>query len=296
MLAWPLVLAGVIQRTKAKWSGRLGQPLFQTFHDLVRLMRKRPVYSETTTPVFSIAPYVVLATALATAAIVPVLGSHPLVAFPFDFVFVAYAWGLGRVAIMLAALDTGSPFEGMGASREATFSALVEPALFLAIGTLGLATGASSLGAMLDLHGTSPALAIVRIGSLVALVILLQIESKRIPVDDPATHLELTMVHEVMILDHSGPDLAAMQYAAAVKLSVSASMIAMLVNPLARFGAIAGTIGHLAITVVVAIAIGTIESLVARLRLRAVPAYVAVAIGGAVVALFAAVWRAGGGA
>ncbi len=147
----------------------------------------------------------------------------------------AYLWGLGRIFLMLSALDTGSSFEGMGASREATYAALVEPALFLALGTLAAATGRTSFaehprrGVRHAGRRSSSAWA-----CSLTLFILLQVETARVPVDDPATHLELTMIHEVMILDHGGPDLAAVQYAAAMKLTLCAALVAGLLNPVRR--------------------------------------------------------------
>jgi formate hydrogenlyase subunit 4 len=145
LLVMPFLLTGTINRVKSLWSGRRGPPLFQSAFDVLRLLRKTSVYSATTTPIFRIAPWVFLLTGLGSAAITPLLGSQPLVSFPFDFVWFAYVWALGRVALMLAALDTGSSFEGMGAAREATFSTLLEPALFLVLGALCLSSGTHTL-------------------------------------------------------------------------------------------------------------------------------------------------------
>jgi formate hydrogenlyase subunit 4 len=266
------MVAGLIVRTKAWWSGRRGAPILQTLWDLLRLARKTPVYSGTTTLVFRTGPYVALGSALVASLVVPIAGVPPL-AFAGDFVFFAYAWGLGRVALMLGALDTGSPFEGMGASREATFSTLLEPALFLIVGALWLASGETSLAAMLHHHGPWPAGLGLSVLVVASLVVLLQVESSRMPVDDPTTHLELTMVHEVMILDHSGPDLAALQAASAVKLVTGTALIAaVLVPPWLPAPAVA--VLHVLTSLLLAVAVGTVESTFARLRLRAVPAYV----------------------
>jgi len=295
LLASPILVVGVINRTKARWAGRKGPPLVQTFHDLVRLTRKRPVYSGTTTAVFWVAPYVMLATAAVSGLIVPMLGVGSPLSFRYDFVFFAYLWGLGRMALMLGALDTGSAFEGMGASREATFSALVEPAMFLSLGTLGSMAGASSFSQMLTFHGADPAVVVVRVGCTIAMTVLLQVESARMPVDDPTTHLELTMVHEVMILDHSGPDLAAMEYGAGLKLAAGSALLASLINP---FGAgsprLLVAAAHLALMLLIAVLVGTTESTIARLRLSAVPRYLLAALFGAVLALLASIWRTGG--
>lgn len=295
LLVMPLFLAGVIQRVKSLWSGRKGQPLLQPTYDVFRLLRKSSVYSETTTPVFRIAPWVFLVTAIGSAAVTPLLGTRALASFPFDFVCLAYLWALGRVAIMLAALDTGSPFEGMGSAREATFSTLLEPAIFLVAGALSLRSGTHTLRDALIPHATAgDGSSLVWLGSVVALFIVLTVENARMPVDDPTTHLELTMVHEVMVLDHSGPELAAIQYGAALKLYVGASMLATLLNPWARGGGLAASAAYVALCIAIAVVVGTVESLTARLRLRTVPKYILVAMVAASVALLATAWRTGG--
>lgn len=290
----PFFLSGVIQRVKSLWSGRKGPPIFQLASDVLRLLRKSSVYSTTTTAVFRIGPYVVLATAAASAFVAPLLGSAPVVSFPFDFVWLAYVWGLGRVALMLAALDTGSSFEGMGAAREATFSTLLEPALFLVVGALGLRSGTHTLHEALTPRFDGGASVLVWIAAVVALTIILQVETSRVPVDDPSTHLELTMVHEVMILDHSGRDLAALHVGAALKLFVGSAMLATLLNPWSGSGTALSAVVHLGMCTVVAIVIGTVESLIARFKLRAVPQYVVVALSSGVIALLATAWRVGG--
>jgi formate hydrogenlyase subunit 4 len=291
LLLLPLLLSGWIQRVKALWSGRKGPPLLQPAYDVARLLRKVPVYSSTTTPVFRIGPWFLLATTLGSAALVPLSGLRSLASFPFDFVWFAYAWGLGRVALMLAALDTGSAFEGMGSAREATFSTLLEPVLFLVAAALCLKSGVHTLDGALrsDLGGSAW---LLRACAALALALVLQVESARMPVDDPTTHLELTMVHEVMVLDHSGPDLAAVQIAAATKLFIGSSLIATLLNPWAASGGLWAVGAQLLLSFAVATAVGTIESLIARLKLRLVPSYIALALGSGSVALLLGAWGA----
>ena len=296
LLLLPIPLLGLVNRTRALWAGRKGPRLLQTWHDLRRLLRKRPVYAAVTTLVFRAGPLVLLATTLVSGLLAPVLGAPAAVSFPYDFVLFAYLWGLGRFALMAAALDAGSSFEGMGASREATYAALVEPALFLALGTLAAATGRTTFAELLQLGWDSPAQVAIGAGVLAALVVVLQVEAARVPVDDPATHLELTMIHEVMVLDHAGPELAAVQYAAAVKLTLCAAIIATLLNPLrAADGALAAAAANLALTAAVAVAVGTVESLVARLKLRAVPQLILVGGAAAGLSLLATAWWQGGG-
>jgi len=294
LLVMPFVLTGVIIRVKALWAGRRGPPLLQPAWDALRLLRKTPVYSDVSTPVFRAAPWVLLLTSAGSALVTPLLGTTPVFSFGFDFVVLAYAWGLGRVALMLAALDTGSAFEGMGAAREATFATLVEPALFLVVGALGLFSHTSSLHEALALKVTGGASALAWASAVVALVVVLQAETARLPVDDPTTHLELTMVHEVMVLDHSGPDLAAIQVGNALKLTVGTAAVATLLNPLAGEGTLASALLTLALSLGVAVVLGTVESLIARFKLRTVPQYLAVAIAAGVLALLAATWRTGG--
>ncbi len=294
LLVMPFLLTGLINRVKSLWSGRKGPPIFQSFFDLRRLFSKTPVYSTTSTMVFRIAPFVLLATAAGSALIVPLLGSLPLISFPFDFVWFAYVWGLGRVAIMLAALDTGSSFEGMGAAREATFSTLLEPALFLVLGALCIETGTHSLHAALVLHPHDGISAVIWFASILALLIVLQVETSRMPVDDPGTHLELTMVHEVMTLDHCGPELACIQWGSALKLMVGASILATLLNPWSGSNSFAAMLMNLGLSAAVAVVIGTVESLMARLRLRTVPKYIVISLVAGAVALLATTWRLGG--
>jgi formate hydrogenlyase subunit 4 len=289
----PVVLVGLVNRVKARWAGRLGPPILQLAFDAWRLARKTPVYSEVTTAVFRLGPVVVLVTSLASACIVPVAGVAPLVSFPLDFVWLAYLWSLGRVALMLAALDTGSSFEGMGASREATFATLLEPVLFLVAGALCLHSGARDLaGALAPTLDGAPAL-LMWLASIVALLVVVQVEASRLPVDDPSTHLELTMVHEVMILDHSAGELLQLQLAAALKMYLAISVVAALLNPLAGTGSAATVAVHLALCAALAVAIGLTESLIARLKLRVVPQYIVVGLVAAGVALLAMLGRGG---
>jgi formate hydrogenlyase subunit 4 len=266
------LLFGVINRTKAFLAGRRGQPLLQIYFDLWKLLRKGAVYSRTTTWLFRAGPMVGLAAALIAATLVP-LGNFPaLIAFPADFLLFAGLLGLMRFFTVVAALDTGSSFEGMGASREVFFSALTEPALFVVLATLARQTGQLSLSTMFepvsgaDWLRAGPVLALV----VIALMIVLLAENTRIPVDDPNTHLELTMIHEVMVLDHGGPDFAFILYSAALKLWLFAALVAGIVLPatdnawLNLLLALGGMFG-------LAVVIGVIESVMARLRLLVVP-------------------------
>ncbi|MDO8944965.1 MAG: NADH-quinone oxidoreductase subunit H [Burkholderiaceae bacterium] len=277
-LTMPLLMVGLINRTKSLWAGRKGPPLLQSAWDLLRLLRKRPVYSAVTTPLFPAGAWVVLTASLAAALIAPLFGSEAPLQFDHDFIVFAYTLSLARIFLMLSAMDVGSSFEGMGAAREATFTAFIEPALFLLLGTACLVTGQTSFAGLLgQLHASAPYPILVAPMVLI-LFVLLQAEAARVPVDDPSTHLELTMVHEVMILDHSGPELAAMQYASAIKISIYAGLIAVLLNPFNLASSpLAAILSSLLIMAIVAVAIGCVESLVARLPMRLVPRYLLLA-------------------
>lgn len=272
LLLAPLLL-GVVNRTKALFAGRRGQPLLQAYFDLAKLLGKGATYSHTTTWVFRLGPVVGLAAVVAALTLMPLGGMPAAIAFPGDLLLFAYLLALQRFLTVTAALDTGSSFEGMGASREVLFSALAEPALFLALAALVRETGALSLTALVGTVALptwlvqGPALGLVA----VALFVVLLAENSRIPVDDPNTHLELTMIHEVMVLDHSGPDFAFILYAAALKLWLFAALVASLVFPLRTGNAWVDGIGTVLGIGVAGVAVGVVESVLARLRLVRVP-------------------------
>jgi formate hydrogenlyase subunit 4 len=278
VLTLPILLVGVVNRTKSWWVGRRGPGLLQSFWDLRRLGSKRAVVSNTASALFSAGPYVVLVCSLFAASMVPMFGRFAPLQFSFDFVAVAYTLGLARILLMLCAMDVGSSFEGMGAAREASFSSFAEPALFLLLGTACAATGLRSFADVIGGLHQSASSAYVVAPLVLALFILLQTEAARVPVDDPLTHLELTMIHEVMVLDHSGPELAAMQYAAALKMTLYASLIAALLNPFDPLVLpVAAVLFSLAAMLGVGVAVGCVESLSARLPMRWVPRYVLLA-------------------
>ena len=268
----PLLL-GVINRTKAVFAGRRGAPLLQAYSDLAKLLRKGAVYSRTTTWIFRAAPSVGLASVVAAMALVPVAGASAPLAFAGDLILFAYCLGLMRFFTVVAALDTGSAFEGMGASREVEFSAIAEPALILGIAALARVTGSLSLSGIFSglaapaWHAAGPALVLV----CVALLIVFLAENARIPVDDPNTHLELTMIHEVMILDYSGPDLAFILYGASLKLWVLGALIVDLVLSSLGLAGAAALAGFALGMGLLAVGVGVIESVMARLSLLKVP-------------------------
>jgi formate hydrogenlyase subunit 4 len=266
------LLSGVINRTKAFFAGRRGPPLLQTYFDLWKLLQKGAVYSRTTTWLFRAGPIIGLAATLTAAMLMPLGKAPALIAFPADFLLFAGLLGMARFFIVVAALDTGSSFEGMGASREVFFSALAEPALLVALATLARQANTLSLSSMFGpvsgVHWlqAGPVLMLV----VIALMILLLAENARIPVDDPNTHLELTMIHEVMVLDHGGPDLAFVLYSSALKLWLFAALMAGMILPATGNSALSLLLAAGGM-LVVAVVVGVIESVMARLRLVIVP-------------------------
>ncbi len=279
LLGLPPLLLGVIGKTKALFAGRVGPPLLQPYYDLAKLFQKGSVFSTTTTWVFRAGPVVGLATALLAGLLVP-FGSHSApISFSGDLILFAYLFGLGRFFTASAALDTGSAFEGMGAAREVTFSCLAEPALFFGFLVLAKLSGSLSLTTMLD--GPFPSGWGVAGASLVlvaaSLFIVLLVENSRIPFDDPNTHLELTMIHEVMVLDHSGPAFGMILYGAAMKLFVMSALLLRIVAPLESGNAWTDWGIFVAGMLVLAVLIGVVESVMARFRLVFVPTFLVAA-------------------
>ena len=273
VLVLPPLLMSVIAKTKARFGGRVGPPWLQPYFDLHKLIQKNAVYSKTTTWIFRAGPIISLAALLRAATLVPVLSNESLLGFSGDVILLAYLFALGRMFTVLAAMDTGSSFEGMGAAREVTFGAMSEPALFLAFVVMAVATKSLQLSQMVgpsllpEWSIAGPAMILV-VG---ALLVVLLTEACRVPVDDPATHLELTMIHEVMVLDHSGPEFAFITYGAALKFTLLGSILVhaaiphpdglTVLSPPLRVLELGG----------LALIVGIIESVMARLRLNRIP-------------------------
>jgi formate hydrogenlyase subunit 4 len=273
MLLMPPLLLGVINKTKALFAGRKGPPVLQLYYDLIKLARKSVVISRTTTWIFVAAPVITLTGIVMAGLLVPLGPFHAPISFTGDLILFAYLLAVGRFFTTTAALDTGSPFEGMGAAREVTFACLSEPALFFALLVLAQMSGSLMLGDLLHAplatgsQGESASLVLVAIG----LFILLLAENSRIPVDDPNTHLELTMIHEVMVLDHSGPLLGLILYGAAIKLFVFSAVLLHILFPF-QSGSSWLDWGLFMVEMLgVAVAVGVVESVMARLQMRHVP-------------------------
>lgn len=280
LLLAPL-LKGVINRVKAVFGGRKGRPLLQLYYDLYKLWNKRPVYSHTTTWFFRAAPSAGLAAGALALCVLPFGALGAVISFSGDFLFLGGLFAAARFTLMLSALDTGSAFEGMGAAREALFSAMAEPIFLFCLVILGFTVQQHSLAGMLG--GIAPEVWFANWPSYLmiaaSLFLLLLPENCRIPADDPNTHLELTMIHEVMILDHSGPDLAFLEYASALKLWTFCLLIAGVTVPV-LYGAMpsgnpTAAALSVAVTLIVVFAVGGlvgfVESVMARFRMERVP-------------------------
>jgi formate hydrogenlyase subunit 4 len=286
-LAWALflasapLLAGIVNKLKARLSGRFGPTVFQPYYELLRLARKETVYSTSAGFMSRLAPVIVWSTVAFATLLLP-LGRPAAVSFSGDIILFAYLLALGRFFQILAALDVASSFEGMGASREARFAVFAEPIFFFTIGSLAIVTRHYSFETILSGISWGDPLFVVFVSvGVLSLFFLMMAECSRMPVDDPNTHLELTMIHEVMILDASGFDLMLYQYAASLKLLLYATLAALLLNPFGVLGPALGLLVFGAALVALAAALALIETLMARFRLVLVPQFLlfATAIG-----------------
>lgn len=259
--------SGIIIRTKSIASGRKGPGLLQPIKDVIRLFKKGSVYSETSSFIFQIGPSIYFASIIMAAMVVPFENNNGLISFNGDFIFFAYILALGKFFSIISAMDTGSSFEGMGASREALYSMFAEPAFFILMGSLALLTGHTSFQEIFStLHLGSYISYALGVLATFVLIMIAMIENSRMPIDDPKTHLELTMVHEVMILDNSGFDLGLILSAGYIKFAIYGALIANLYT---------GTINFeysipifFIIQLLMAISIGVIESFMARFRMN----------------------------
>ena len=267
LLIFPFLFIGLINKTKAFWAGRKGASIFQPFYDFVKLLKKGEVISTTTSFIFTIAPSLTFASTVFAGLLVPIFNHKAILSFEGSFILFAYILTLGKFFSLIGAMDTGSSFEGMGASREASFSTLVEPAFFIVMASIIALSGNysfQSLSLILQKGGSIGYLIIIL--SVLILFIMMLIEGCRVPVADPNTHLELTMIHEVMVLDNSGVDLALILYGSGMKLIILAAIIANIVIP-ANLSIFYSIIFFIGIIFLLAAIIGTIESTFARLRM-----------------------------
>ncbi len=276
ILAAPL-FPGIILKVKAFFAGKQGPPLFIKYYTLIKLLKKGSVYSTSTSFVFKLGPIVSFASAFIVLLFFPIAGVTPLFSFHGDVIVLFYLMGIGRFFTVVAALDTASPFEGMGAAREVFFSTLAEATIFTVLilfyrlnGSLSFTeyfTGENAI----SMVGASGALLLFVI---VSMFMVLLTENSRVPVDDPATHLELTMIHEVMILDHSGPDLAIIELGAFYKLFFYSAFITHLIYPFTLASDVVNGLIFYGILVLVYVAVGITESIMARFKMDLVPKFI----------------------
>lgn len=267
LLTMPLLMIGMINKTKAFWAGRKGASIFQPMFDFIKLMKKETVYSETTSWIFNFMPVLMFSSVLFAGLFVPLVSGTPIIIMPFGFVIFSYILGFGKFFSLISALDTGSSFEGMGASREACFSTIVEPAFFISMGSIVALTNSYNFNNLKLIMSNSSNYGILIVILLsITLFIMLLTEGSRVPVDDPNTHLELTMIHEVMILDNSGSDLGLITYASAMKMFLIEALIASLIIP-SNLTLIPSIFMFLAVIFLLSLIIGTIEAITARYRM-----------------------------
>ena len=286
MLAAAPLVAGLVRWLKARLLGRAGAPPWQPWLEIVRLSRKRPVIAENASFVFRWAPGVVFAATLAAAALVPSFALRMTTAPLADLIVLAGLLSLGRAALALAAMDVGTAFGGIGASREMTFAAYAEPALVLTIFTFALLASTTNLDVLLaQLHDGAFGLRVSLLMAVVSLLGVALADSGRLPVDNPASHLELAMVHEAMVLEYSGPPLALLELSACLRLLLWMTLIGALFAPFGLGPADAGAAGWLAgvlgwtfRVLVLSTALAVLESTLAKMRVFRVPEFLGVAV------------------
>jgi len=286
LLLAPL-LPGIINKVKAWMAGRQGPPVLQLYYDLARLWKKSVVMSTLASPGFVVGPAVAWVALVGAALLVPLGPAGGALSFKGDVLLLVYLLALARFCTAWAALETGSAFEGMGAAREVSYAVLTEAALITAILSLSVQTGSVVLNSMLSLSSGPGALLLAA-----GLFSVLLAENCRVPFDDPNTHLELTMIHEVMVLDHSGPPLAVVLHGASVKLLLFAVLLSEAVLPMGRLSPLAATAALAGAVGVVTVGVGLVESLLARFAFRRVPLLLTMAFLFCLFALLLA-WKGG---
>jgi formate hydrogenlyase subunit 4 len=285
VLALAPALTGVTRKMKARLQRRIGPPIFQPYRDLRRLFSKDVVLADNSSWLFRVAPYLIFAATWVAAALVPTFQTGLLFSWAGDLIAIVALLGAARFVQAIAALDTGTSFGGIGASREVMIASLVDPATIMIVFTVALVAGSTQLSTiaafMADTGGLRVSLAL----ALVALIIVALAENARIPVDNPSTHLELTMVHEAMVLEYSGRHLAMIDLAASLKLLLHISVIACIFFP---FGLITNEASppayaislaaYLAKVIVACLLLATLETVIAKMRVFRVPDLLGIAL------------------
>lgn len=282
ILALAPMFAGLVNKLKAVFTGRIGAPVLQPYYDLKRLFRKETIYAKSSSFISIISPTINLVSVVIAAAMLPIGFARPIISFEGDIILFAYVLGLARFFQILAAMDIGSSFEGMGAAREAAFAVFAEPIFFFTIGSIAFISGVTSI---YDIYHSirldNVSYIVFIIVCSISVFILAITECSRMPVDDPNTHLELTMIHEVMILDNSGIDLFLYQYSSYIKLFIYSILETSFFYP---FGVKSFSVGAIIFVVVIAalsIALAIAETITSRFKMKNIPQYLlfATAIG-----------------
>lgn len=284
LLAAPLV-NGIIKKTKARLQNRRGASILQPYFDLAKLMKKEVIIPATSSWIFRCTPYLVLSSTLVIALLVPTIFAPVPFHWTGDIITVIYLFALGRFFLALAGLDAGSAFGGLGSSREMSIASIIEPAMMLAVFTTAVTAGSTDLSIIVNRLTTTPA-SIIQPSHVLAfagLFIVAIAETGRLPVDNPATHLELTMIHEAMILEYSGRYLAFVEWASQIKLLIFLSLLVNMFAPLglaidaSPIALIIGSSVYVAKVVILALAVALVETANAKLRLFRVPELLMVA-------------------
>jgi formate hydrogenlyase subunit 4 len=285
LLLAPL-LTGLVRKVKARLLRRQGAAVIQPYRDLLRLLRKEVVLAENASWLFRVTPYLIFATTWVAAALVPTFAAGLVFSWTADLIAIIALLASARFFLALAGMDVGTSFGGIGASREVMIASLAEPAMLLIVFTLALVAGSTQLSSVAAFMASSHVGLRVSLGLvLIALIMVAIAENARIPIDNPATHLELTMVHEAMVLEYSGRHLALIEFAAALKLLLYMSLIACLFVPwgLAVAGAgpaayAAGALAWLAKLAVGAFCLALFETAIAKMRVFRVPEFLGAAL------------------
>jgi formate hydrogenlyase subunit 4 len=285
LLLAPL-LAGLVRSIKARLQRRSGPPLLQIYRDLAKLIMKDAIVATDASWLFTLAPYLIFANTWVSASLVPSFSTDLLFSGSGDLIAIVALLGTAQFFQMLAALDLGTAFGGLGASREAMFASLAEPAMLMIVFTVALVAGSSQLSVIaVFMHSGAAGLRLSLGLALVALVIVALAETGRFPVDNPATHLELTMVHEAMVLEYSARHLALIELAHALKLTLYMSLIAAIFAPLGMAGAgsalsalVLGLLAYLGKLAFGAVLLAVFETAIAKMRVFRVPNFIGAAL------------------
>lgn len=267
LLIVPFIMVGIIRKTKAFFGARKGASIFQPLYDFIKLMKKTSIYSNSTTAIFRIAPVVGFACVLFACLFIPVIKGQSILNIQGGLIIFSYALGLSKFLSLIASMETASSFEGMGCSREACFTTIIEPAFFVVIASIMAICKVYTFDSLSMIIQNSGSIGYLIIAfAVLALFIMLLAEGCRVPVDDPSTHLELTMIHEVMILDNCSSELGLITWASAMKMFLLSSLISALILP-QNLSLWVSVGAFLCVLLVISILIGVLESAIARLRM-----------------------------